>query len=118
MSAEAEATDILVKVALEGVEYFLRISGTVATKGFAAFFALTKTLYEKTKGRQKLGGKINARTFMNTVTSSEIFPLSKTDLEKLKPEMKRLHIRYMQLKSTKDMRSEGKVDIVISREDA
>lgn len=118
MSAEAEATDILVKVSLESAEFFLRIGGTLASKGLAAVFALIKTLYEKEKGNQKLGGRINARAFMNSVSASEIIPLTKSDLDKLKPELKRLHIRYMQLKSTKDMKSDGKVDIVINRNDA
>lgn len=118
MSAEAEATDILVKVILEGTEFFLRLSGSAATKGLSFVAALAKLGYERTKGHQKLGGKISNRKFLENFTASSIFPLSKSDFEKLKPELKRLNIVYMQYKATKDMKNDGIVEISVRKDDA
>lgn len=118
MSAEAEATDILVRISLQGTEYFLRFAGKAAAKGIALLFAALKAVYEKTRGRQKLGGKFNPRTFLESFTASSVFSLSKEDMQKLIPELKRLHIPYMQYKSTKDMKADGKVEISVRQEDA
>ena len=118
MSAEAEATDILVRISLQGTEYFLRFAGKAAERGLALLFAALKALYEKTKGRQKLGGKFNPRTFLESFVASSVFSLSKDDMQKLIPELKRLHIPYMQYKTTKDMKSDGKVEISVRQEDA
>lgn len=118
MPAEAEATDILVKIIFEGAEFFLRMSGTMATKGVSLLCAVTKLLYERNKGHQKLGGKISKRQFLENFTASSIFPLSKEDFEKLKPELKRLNIVYMKYKPTKDMKNDGIVEISVRKEDA
>lgn len=118
MSAEAEATDILVRMSMEGAQYFLRFGGEAAEKAFALFFALIKTVYERTRGHQKLGGKINPRTFLTNFTSSSVFPLSQEDFKKLKPELKRLHIPYMQYKTTKSMRDNETIEISVSKENA
>lgn len=118
MPAEAEATDILVKVIFEGAEFFLRMGGNAATKGVSFLCALAKLGYERTKGHQKLGGKITSRKFIENFTASSIFPLSKEDFEKLKPELKRLNIVYMQYKQTKDMKNDGIVEISVRKEDA
>lgn len=118
MSAEAEAADILVRVSMEGAEQFIKITGTAAKEGFALLAAMLRTVYEKTRGKQKLGGKFNARTFLENFNSSTVFSLTKNDMKLLEPELKRLHIPYMQYKRTKDMKSDGKVEISVRREDA
>ena len=118
MSAEAEATDVLVRISLQGVEYFLKIAGSATERGLALLFAVIKTIYEKTKGKQKLGGKVNARSFLTNFISSSVFSVSKEDMKKLEPELKRLHIPYMRYKSTKEMKSDGKIEISVRQEDA
>lgn len=118
MSAEAEATDILVRISMEGAEHFLKIAGSAAEQGLAFLFAAIKAIYEKQVGKQKLGGKINARDFLNNFTSSNVFSLSKADMKALEPELKRLHIPYLRYKTTKDMKNEGKVEISVRQEDA
>ncbi|MDE5985366.1 MAG: DUF3801 domain-containing protein [Eubacterium sp.] len=118
MSAEAEATDILVRISMEGAEHFLKIAGAAAERGLAFLCAALKAFYEKTRGQQKLGGKINARSFLENFTSSSIFSISKADMKVLEPELKRLHIPYMQYKTSKDMKSNGKVEISVRQEDA
>ena len=118
MSAEAEATDILVRMAMEGIQYCFRFTGEAATKGVALLFAGVRTLYERNKGKQKLGGKVKTRAFLDNFVSSSVFPLSKTDLDKLKPELKRLHIPYIQYKTTKEMKNEGRVEISVRKDDA
>ena len=37
MSAEAEATDILVRMTMEGIQYCFRFTGEAASKGIALF---------------------------------------------------------------------------------
>lgn len=118
MSAEAEATDVLVRMTMEGMQYCFRFAGTAATKGLALLFAGTKALYEMKKGRKKLGGKMNTRAFLDNFVSSSVFPLSQSDMEKLKPELKRLHIPYMQYKTTKEMKADGRVEISVRKDDA
>lgn len=118
MAAEAEATDILLRLTMEGVEYFLRFTGAAAVKGVTFFAAAAKTVWEHERGKQKLGGKINPRAFIENFTASTIFPLSVEELNKLKPEMKRLHIPYMQYKSSREMKNSGQVEISVRREDA
>lgn len=118
MSAEAEATDILVRMTMEGIQYCFRFTGEAASKGLALFFAGVRTLYDRKQGKQKLGGKIKTRAFLDNFVSSSVFPLSKTDLDRLKPELKRLHIPYMQYKTTKEMKNEGHVEISVRRDDA
>lgn len=118
MSAEAEATDILVRISMEGAEHFLRIAGTATEKGIAFLFAALKAFYEKTSGQQKLGGKINARSFLENFVSSKVFSLSKADMKALEPELKRLHIPYMRYKTSKDMKADGKIEISVRQEDA
>lgn len=118
MPAEAEATDILVKVMFEGAEFFLRFTGNMASKGVSILCACAKLLYERHKGHQKLGGKISNRQFLENFTASSIFPLSQEDFEKLKPELKRLNIVYMKYKPTKDMKNNGIVEISVRKEDA
>ncbi len=118
MSAEAEATDILVRMTMEGIQYCFRFTGEAASKGLALLFAGVRTLYERNKGKQKLGGKVNTRAFLNNFVSSSVFPLSKNDMEKLKPELKRLHIPYMQYKTTKEMKADGRVEISVRKDDA
>lgn len=118
MPAEAEATDILVKIIFEEAEFFLRIGGNMATKGLSLLCAVAKLGYERHKGRQKLGGRISSRQFLENFTASSIFPLSKEDFEKLKPELKRLNIVYMRYKPTKDMKNDGIVEISVRKEDA
>lgn len=117
MAAESEATDILVKMSMTGAEHLLRITGEAATNVLAHLIALLKSINEKFKGKQKLGGKINTRAFVTSFISSSIIPLSNAELNTLKPELKRLHIPYMQYHSTKDMRSDGKVEISVRKED-
>lgn len=114
MSVEAEASDILVKIIIEGAQYALKFTGFAAPKGLAFVLAGIRVLAEK----KQLGGKVNARKFIRSFTTSEVFPLLKSDLEKLKPEMKRLHIPYMQYKSTKEMSANGMVEISVKRDDA
>ena len=118
MTAEAEATDILVRVSLQGAEFFLKFAGKAAAQGIALLFAALKALYEKNAGKQKLGGKFNPRAFLESFTASSVFSLSKEDMQKLVPELKRLHIPYMQYKSTKDMKTDGKVEISVPQGDA
>ncbi len=118
MSAESEATDILVRISMEGAEHFLKIAGAAAERGLAFLFAALKAFYEKTRGQQKLGGKINARSFLENFTSSSIFSIPKADMKVLEPELKRLHIPYMQYKTSKDMKSDGKIEISVRQEDA
>ncbi len=118
MSAEAEATDIIVRMTMEGLQYCFRFTGEAATKSLALLFAGIRTLYERNKGKQKLGGKVNTRAFLNSFVSSSVFPLSKSDMDKLKPELKRLHIPYMQYKATKEMKADGRVEISVRKEDA
>ncbi len=118
MPAEAEATDILVRVFFEGTEYFLKFAGSAATKGISLVCALGKYALERAAGHKKLGGKINSRKFIDSYIASSIFPLSKADFDKLKPELKRLHIPYMQYKSTKEMKENGIVEISVRAEDA
>lgn len=118
MPAEAEATDILVRVFFEGAEYLLKFAGGAATKGVSLVCALGKYAIERTVGHKKLGGKINSRKFIDSFVASSIFPLSKADFDKLKPELKRLHIPYMQYKSTKEMKENGIVEISVRAEDA
>lgn len=62
--------------------------------------------------------KINPRTFLTNFTSSSVFPLSQEDFKKLKPELKRLHIPYMQYKTTKSMRDNETIEISVSKENA
>lgn len=118
MSAEAEATDILVRMTMEGIQYCFRFTGEAAAKALALLFAGVRTLYERNKGKQKLGGKMNTRAFLDNFVSSSVFPLPKSDMEKLKPELKRLHIPYMQYKTTKEMKADGRVEISVRKEDA
>lgn len=118
MSAEAEATDVLVKMTMDGAQYLLKFGGEAAEKIFALFFAGIKTLFEYQKGHQKLGGKINARSFIDNFVASEIFPFSKEDFEKIKPELKRLKIRYMEYKPNEDMKKTGQKEISVRKEDA
>ena len=118
MTAEAEATDILVRVSLQGTEFFFKFAGKAAVQGIALLFAALKALYEKNAGKQKLGGKFNPRAFLESFTASSVFSLSKEDMQKLVPELKRLHIPYMQYKSTKDMKTDGKVEISVPQGDA
>lgn len=118
MSAEAEATDILVRMTMEGIQYCFRFTGEAASKGLALLFAGVRTLYERNNGKQKLGGKVKTRAFLSNFVSSSVFPLSKSDLDKLKPELKRLHIPYMQYKTTKEMKADGRVEISVRKDDA
>lgn len=118
MSAEAEVTDILVRISMEGAEHFLKIAGSAAERGVAFLFAALKAFYEKTRGQQKLGGKINARSFLENFVSSKVFSLSKADMKVLEPELKRLHIPYMQYKTSKNMKADGKIEISVRQEDA
>lgn len=118
MSAEAEVSDIILRVSMEGVQYLLRFSGAATEKMMALFFAGIKTAYSRTKGRQKLGGKISPRAFLSAFVASTVFPLQQEDFNKLKPEMKRLHIPYMQYKTTDAMKQDGRVEISVSKEDA
>lgn len=117
MAAEAEATDILVKMSMTGAEHLIRITGEAATNILAHLIAFLKSTNEKLKGKQKLGGKINTRAFVTSFISSSIIPLSKAELKTLKPELKRLHIPYMQYHSTTDMHSDRKVEISVRKED-
>lgn len=118
MSAEAEVTDIIVRISMEGIDHFVRIAGTATEKGLALLFAAIKALYEKTKGKQKLGGKINTREFLNNFNASTIFSLTQENLKDLKPELKRLHIPYMEYKKNKDLKNDNKVEISVRQEDA
>lgn len=117
MSAEAEVTDIIVRVSMNGLEQFLRITGSSAEKALAFLFATLKSMTERQMGKQKLGGKIKTRAFVEKFVASSVFQISKEDLKKLSPEMKRLHIPYMSYKSTKEMKSDGNVEISVPRED-
>lgn len=118
MPAEAEATDIVVRVFFEGTEYFLKLGGAMVTKGLSLICALGKWTIESSIGHKKLGGRINSRKFIDSFVASSIFPLSKADFDKIKPELKRLHIPYMQYKSTKDMKENGIIEISVRKEDA
>lgn len=118
MAAEAEAAEILLRIVMQGAEYCLRFTGAAAGKGAALCVAGLRTVWERERGKQKLGGKINARAFIDTFRSSAIFTLDTQDLEKLKPEMKRLHIPYMQYKSNEEMKQNGQVDISVPNEEA
>lgn len=118
MAAEAEATDILIRVLMEGTEHCLKFTGAAASKGVALCMAGLRTVWEHERGKKKLGGKISPRTFIEGFSSSSFFTLSSEDLNKLKPEMKRLHINYMQYKSNKEMRENGQVDISVPGEAA
>ncbi len=118
MPAEAEATDILVRIFFEGAEYFLRLGGTMTTKGLSLICAVGKWTIESAVGHKKLGGKINSRQFINSFAASSIFPLSKEDFNIIRPELKRLHIPYMQYKSTNEMKESGIVEISVRKEDA
>lgn len=70
MSAEAEATDILVRMTMEGIQYCFRFTGEAASKGIALFFAGVRTLYDRKSGKQKLGGKIKTRAFLDNFVRS------------------------------------------------
>ena len=115
MSAEAEATDILIRMMMEGGQYCLKITGSAAAKGLALAFAGTKLAYERAHGHQKLGGKISARAFLTAFAESDVYALSTDDLKKLKPELKRLHIPYMEYKRTHEQRENNSVDVAIGR---
>lgn len=118
MSAEAEATDILVRVSMEGIEHFVKIAGAAAEQGLAFLFAAIKALYEKSQGKQKLGGKINTREFLQNFTASSVFSLTQEEFKSLKPELKRLHIPYMKYKPNKEMKNNSKIEISVRQEDA
>lgn len=117
MPAEAEVTDIIVRVLFETGEQAIRLTGTSAMKGFSLLCAGLKLAAENINGREKSGGKINSKKFLRSYETSAIFPISAEDLKKLKPELSRLHIQYMQYKSTKDMKENGIVEISVKRQD-
>ena len=75
MPAEAEATDIVVRVFFEGTEYFLKLGGAMVTKGLSLICALGKWTIESSIGHKKLGGRINSRKFIDSFVASSIFPL-------------------------------------------
>lgn len=102
---------------LQGAEFFFRIVGEAAVKTLARLFAALNALHEKMKGQQKLGGKIDTRAFINNFIASSVIPLSQEELKKIGPELKRLHIPYMQYRSTKDMKANGIVEISVRNED-
>lgn len=118
MSAEAEATDVLVRITMEGAQYFLRFAGEGAEKGLALLFAGLKGICEIVRGHKKLGGKVNARSFIENFVTSDVFTFTKEDFEKLKPELKRLNIPYMTYKKNKDMKQNGEIEISVRKDDA
>ena len=108
----SESAEAIVKMAIEGTEVLLRISGQGAIRLAAYFHALQK---DKVKIKK---GKASLNTMLKSGSPLNIFTLKKEDLKVFNQEAKRYGVLYTLLKNTNDNDINGIVDIMVRGEDA
>ena len=112
MEAAGQATDQVIKVTMDGVEYLLRLSGRAATHSAAMLMALGKMALEshESRGAQRLS------TMLKSGKELTVFSVSETRLKEFGQEAKRYGITFCALKD-KEVQ-DGVVDLLVRSEDA
>lgn len=112
MEAAGQATDQVVKLTMDGVEYLLRLSGRAATHSAAMLMALGKMTLEshESRGAQRLS------TMLKSGKELTVFSVPETRLKEFGQEAKRYGITFCALKD-KEVQ-DGVVDLLIRSEDA
>ena len=112
MEAAGQATDQVVKVTLDGVEYILRLTGKAAVNTAAMLAAMAKTAMEnrESRGAQRLA------TMLKSGKELTVFSIPEQRLKEFSKEAKRYGVTFCALRD-KDVK-DGVVDLLVRSEDA
>lgn len=110
MSTVSDSADEVVKISLEGVEFALRITGSMAKNVAVLLYTMAKDTDKKTKGKTKLTNMLKSKSPLR------VFSMSKDDFLKFEKQAKRYGILYTSLLNKKD--TDGMVDIIAREDDA
>ena len=108
MSEYSESAEQTVKMTLEGMDYFLRIAGSVSKETILAIHSIMENRTQ-TKGKT---------TLTNMVKSGEpvsIFSLAKKNIKNFATEAKKYGVVYVVVKDKAD--ENGKIDIIVKDKD-
>lgn len=107
----SESAEAVVKMALQGSEVALKISGE-GTKEILIM------LYAILNGSQKIKGKTKLTNMLKSGKELKIFSLKQEDLKKFTEEAKRYGILFSVLVDKKNINPDGLVDIMVKTEDS
>ena len=111
MNESSEAAEQIVRMALEGMEVSLKVSGSGAKN-------LAVLLYTIMNNKEQTSGKTKLSSMLKSGKSLSVFTVKKEDLSKFQEEAKRYGILYCALIDKKEKSSDGLVDIVVRKDDA
>lgn len=106
----SESADELVKICIDGMDRFLRISG-VAAKNIAVMLIAMSKENTQTKGKTRLNSMLKSGKPL------DIFTIKAEDLKKFSQEAKRYGILYCALANKRNNKIDGMVDIMVREED-
>lgn len=106
----SESADELVKICIDGMDRFLRISG-VAAKNIAVMLIAMSKENKQTKGKTRLNNMLKSGKPL------DIFTIKAEDLKKFSQEAKRYGILYCALANKRNNKIDGMVDIMVREED-
>lgn len=108
MSEYSESAEQVVKFSFEGMDYVLRITGTVSKEFISA-------LYTIMNNKQQTKGKTTLTNMMKSGRPVQIFQVQKEHLKDFAREAKKYGVVYVVVNDKRDLN--GNVDIIVREED-
>lgn len=108
---QGEAAESIVRMSLNGVETFVRISGA----GIKGAIAL---MYAYSKDNKQLKGKTSLKNMLRSGKELKVFTIKEKDFKKFVEQARKYGILYCSLLDKKGTNLDGYVDIMVRAEDA
>lgn len=108
MSEYSESAEQVVKFSFEGMDYVLRITGSVSKE-------LISALYTIMNNKQQTKGKTTLTNMMKSGRPVQIFQIQKEHLKDFAREAKKYGVVYVVVNDKRDLN--GNVDIIVREED-
>ena len=116
MNNSGDAAEQVIRIALEGMEYTVKVAGAAAKQIAAFLMAAFKSDGSEKKSGLKLAGKERLKNFLKSGKELTVFSIKDTDLKQFVREAKRYGLTYCVLK---DMDGNAKtVEIMAKAEDS
>jgi hypothetical protein len=110
MDATEQAIDQTLKIAFEGTEYALKLTGAGAERLVALLWSVATT-------HQKTSGKARLKALLDSGKELKVFNVTRTELKDFVGEAKRYGVLYATVKGTKK-NPDAIIDMLVKAEDA
>ena len=112
MSTSGDSAEEFVRLSLDTVEVFAKLSGGLVKNVAVMLYAMSKDKSKRTKGRTRLANMLKSSS------SLSIFSIKKEDYNDFKKQAKKYGILYCALYNKSSKTGDGLVDLMIKEEDS